>query len=203
MSSYLLPIFAYVFGSIPFGLVIGKTWKAIDVRQYGSGNIGTSNVMRTVGRVPAAVVLVLDVLKGALPIWLGFYLGLAPHVVALTAFLAVCGHIFPWVLRFQGGKGIATAFGTAIAFDWRVAVTLAAIWVLVVVATRFISVGSIAASVAFPICVWIFDHPLVYVASALSIGFLAVFRHRSNISRLISGQEYRFGEQAATETGHR
>lgn len=194
---------SYLLGAIPFGLLVGKAWGSVDVRRLGSGNIGTSNVMRTVGKGAAVAVLILDVLKGVLPVLAARWLGLSPTVVALAALLAVFGHIWPWVLKFQGGKGIATAFGTAIALDLRIAALLVVVWVLVLVATRYISVASIAAAVTYPVLTWVFGAPVPVIAAVAGIALAAIVRHRSNVRRLMSGEEFRFGERVAPQAGRR
>jgi len=203
MSALWLLLASYLLGSIPFGLIIGKLWGAIDVREHGSGNIGTSNVMRTVGKSAAAVVLVLDVLKGALPVVAAQSLDLSDWIVAGAGAAAVAGHVWSLFLRFNGGKGIATALGVAFAFDLRLALALLAVWILVVFVTRYISVGSLAGAVCMPVFVWAFGHGSAYVGAACLISLLAFWRHRSNVSRLLSGTEYRFGERATARADRR
>lgn len=203
MSALLLLVASYVLGSIPFGLIIGKLWGSIDVRQHGSGNIGTSNVMRTVGKGAAAVVLVLDVLKGTVPVAAAASLGVPDWVVAATAFCAVAGHTGSVFLKFNGGKGIATALGAAIGIDFRLALALVAVWVLVLVVTRYISVASLAGAACMPFIVWALGHHTPFVVSAAGISLLAAWRHRSNVSRLLAGTEYRFGERAAARADRR
>src|SRR5690606_955901 len=196
MTGFVLLLGSYLLGSIPFGLIVGKLWGSVDVREHGSGNIGTSNVMRTVGKAAATVVLVLDVLKGAVPVAAAQGLGLSDWNVAAAGFGAVAGHVWSVFLKFNGGKGIATALGVALALDLRVAAALLAVWALVVFATRYISVASLTGAVAMPVLLWALGHDPQYVASAALISLLAFWRHRSNLSRLLAGTEYRFGERA-------
>lgn len=195
MSPLILIMGTYLLGAVPFGWVVGKAWGSIDVRHVGSGNIGTSNVMRTLGKGPALVVLLLDVFKGAVPVALARHLELPPAVVIAVAVAAVVGHVWPVFLRFKGGKGIATTLGVAIALDWRLAASLFGIWLVILLATRYISVASMAAAMALPLVVWGLGHPQPYIAGTLFIGAVALFRHRSNLSRLLAGTEYRFGER--------
>lgn len=200
-DALLLLVGSYLLGSIPFGLIIGKLWGSVDVRQHGSGNIGTSNVMRTVGRKAAVIVLLLDVVKGFLPVWLAHTLGYSPTIVALAAVLSVAGHIWSGWLKFQGGKGIATAWGVAMALDGRIALFLIVVWIVVVLATRYISVASIAAAVTFPVFAWVYGLSTSEIIATGMISVFAIIRHRSNVARLMKGQEYRFGERAAPSTG--
>lgn len=195
MTLLALILGAYVLGAVPFGWVVGKVWGSIDVRQVGSGNIGTSNVMRTLGKGPALVVLFLDVMKGLVPVALAGSWGLPPGAVIAAGVAAVAGHVWPVFLRFKGGKGIATTLGVAIGLDGRLALLLLGLWLVVLILTRYISVASMTAAVALPFAVWGLGHPPEHVAGAAAIGVLALVRHRGNLHRLLSGTEYRFGER--------
>lgn len=195
MNQLALILGTYLLGAVPFGWVVGRVWGSIDVRQVGSGNIGTSNVMRTLGKGPALVVLLLDVLKGTLPVALARSMELSPSTVIAVAVGAVVGHVWPVFLRFRGGKGIATTLGVAIGLDWRLALSLLGVWLVVLLATRYISVASMTAAIALPLLVWALGHPQAYVVGGLLISALALLRHRSNVSRLLAGTEYRFGER--------
>ena len=199
MKELLFCAAAYVIGSIPFGLIVGRLVGAVDVREYGSGNIGASNVMRTVGRKAGIVVLALDVLKGALPVWAAVTFLESPLAVAGVAVFAVAGHIWPVFLGLKGGKGIATTLGVLIALDWRVALLLFAAWAVCLAATRYISLSSMIAAALLPFVIWSFGDPWEYVAGCALISLFAIWRHKSNIVRLRSGTEYKFGEWAGTE----
>lgn len=198
MIAFLVVFFSFLLGSIPFGLIVGKVWGSIDVRQHGSGNIGTSNVMRTVGKAAAGAVLVLDVLKGTLPVVAAMSLGVPDWAVAATAFAAVAGHMWSVFLNFEGGKGVATTLGVAIALDLWLALSLVLVWVAVLIVTRYISVGSLASALSLPALTWFLGHGSEYVIVGALICLLVFIRHRSNIERLRAGTEYRFGERAAT-----
>lgn len=202
MNEYTLLLLTYLVASIPFGLVIGKVWGAIDVRKVGSGNIGTSNVLRSVGWAPAVVVLLLDVLKGGLPVWFALDQAYAPWAVAATAFVAVFGHCAPIFLKFRGGKGIATAFGAAIALNGWVAISLVVVWVAVLIAFRYISLASVVAALWFPIGMWVSTQNSAYTVGTVLVSAIAVWRHRSNIQRLLAGTEYRFGQRAQEAKRH-
>lgn len=195
MNEPVLIALAYVLGAVPFGWVVGKAWGSVDVRKVGSGNIGTSNVMRTVGKTAAICVLVLDVVKGALPVLLARALHFSPWGVIGVAVAAVVGHVWPVFLRFNGGKGIATTLGAAIGLDLRLALLLLGLWFVTLLATRYISVASLVAAVALPVFVWALGHSTAFIVGGSFISALAMWRHRANLRRLLSGTEYRFGER--------
>lgn len=187
---------SYLLASIPFGLVVGKMWSSIDVRTVGSGNIGTSNVMRSVGRTAAALVLILDVLKGFVPVWLALNLGFSAVMVAAVAVAVVLGHIGSVFLRFNGGKGVATAFGAALALDGGAALSLVIVWGAVLFFSRYISLASLIGAVWLPISLWLATDSIFYVLAGIAIALMAIWRHRDNWKRLRSGNEYRLGERA-------
>lgn len=191
----VLLIATYLVASIPFGLIVGKMWGSVDVRRVGSGNIGTSNVMRAVGKGAAAVVLVLDVCKGAVPVWIAHRLGFSEGAVAAVCVAAVAGHVWSIFLRFNGGKGVATALGVMLGVDVWVALSLIAAWLVVLVLTRYISVASLLAALWLPVALWLFTQTWVYVGAGCAISALAIWRHRGNVQRLLAGTEYRFGER--------
>lgn len=195
MGLLALILGAYLLGAVPFGWVVGKVWGSIDVRRVGSGNIGTSNVMRTLGKGPALIVLFLDVMKGVVPVALAGSLDFPPAAVIAVGVAAVAGHVWPVFLLFRGGKGIATTLGVTISLDWRLALLLLGLWLVVLILTRYISVASMTAAVALPFAVWGLGHPTEYIVGVLVIALLALLRHRGNFSRLVAGTEYRFGER--------
>lgn len=199
LNELLFCVAAYLIGSIPFGLIVGKLVGSVDVRKHGSGNIGASNVMRTVGRGAALLVLALDVLKGAFPVWAALSYLESPAWVAAVAVFAVVGHNWPVFLRFKGGKGIATTLGVLIALDWRVALLLLGVWIASVWITRYISLSSLVGAALLPFLLWLFGSPVEYVAGGALISLFAFWRHRSNIVRLRLGTEYKFGERAGSE----
>ncbi len=191
-------LLAYLIGSIPFGFLLGK-FNGIDIRRYGSGNIGATNLTRLLGRDWGMACFFLDFLKGVLPVIIaaraagGFTL-----LAVVAAGLAICGHIWPIFLRFKGGKGVATSLGALIALaPWAVVIAMAT-WFLVFKLTRYVSVASIAATVMLPLGdylrIRIFSMPLVKSRLILLI-FLAaliIWRHRTNMKRLLQGKEHRF-----------
>jgi glycerol-3-phosphate acyltransferase PlsY len=178
---------AFLVGAIPFGVLVSRTFYRRDIRAEGSGTIGAANALRTLGRRGAVVVLVLDALKGALPVVAGRALA-NDDAAAAAAFAAVAGHCFSPFLGFRGGKGVATSFGAVVTFAWPAGLAFAAVWLGTVLACGFASVASIAASVAMIPVLWFTSGPagaLYGVASALLIAAM----HRSNLARLRAGTE--------------
>ena len=202
MGSVLAIITSYLVGSIPFGLIIGKLWAGIDVREYGSGNIGTSNVLRTVGPWAAITVFALDVAKGALAVYLGTLAG-GEYVRIMAGVAAIVGHNWPIYLRFKGGKGIATSLGVVMTLYAVVAGVLLELWIIIVWITRYISLASLAVAFLFPVFLLVFDAPWTYVLAGVLISAFAIHRHRDNIKRLLGGTEHKIGEKAKKKTDTR
>lgn len=203
MSWWLLAPAAYLLGSIPFAHVVTYLVTGLDIRRFGSGNVGATNVLRTVGAPAAASVLLLDICKGVLPVVIGNYLGAPAMVVGAAAVAAVLGHIYPVFLGFQGGKGVATAAGGFGALALRPALASLLVFAVVVAWTRYASLGSLAAAAAFPVFAilfvrWGWMPPLsteLLISSGL-VAALIIVRHRGNLWRLIAGDEARVGERA-------
>lgn len=192
-GAVVLVIVSYVVGSVPFGLYVGRAWGKIDIRHQGSGNIGTTNVLRTLGPVPAALVLVLDAAKGWLPVVVAAKLGFGDVEVALAALAAVAGHSWSVFLNFSGGRGVATALGILIGLAPLAAATLVAVFAVLVLLTGYVSLGSIIASALLPVALAIFGAPLAYIVTGGLLGLVSVVRHLPNIRRLLTGTENRFG----------
>jgi glycerol-3-phosphate acyltransferase PlsY len=187
---------AYLIGSIPFALILARRWGAVDLRRTGSGNLGAANVMRASGLTAGAVVAALDMAKGAASVWLAGRLSGEPAAPAVAGLAAIVGHIYPIWLRFRGGKGVATACG-AFAVLAPVAVAPAlALFVGVVWLTRYISLGSMLATIALPPLAYAFGSPDSVVAVATAAAAIIVFRHRSNLARLRAHTERRLGARA-------
>ena len=188
-------LLGYLAGSVPFAFLLARR-AGIDVRVAGSGNVGAANVLRTTGAWRGVIVMALDVAKGALAVALALLTHAGVTLTALTAAAAVVGHIYPVWLRFHGGKGVAVAAGvfvvlTPIATGLAFALFLAVVW-----ATRYISLGSIAATLALPPAAWMTGEPAAIVSAAAGTGALILFRHRGNIRRLRAGTERRMGVRA-------
>ena len=192
-SSLLALVFGYFCGAIPFGLILTRMAGTADLRGIGSGNIGATNVLRTGRKDLAAATLFLDALKGAAAVLIVAHgtPGIPPLFAALGAFL---GHVFPFWLKFKGGKGVATFLGTLLALDWRVGLVFIALWLIVALATRYSSASALVASAAAPIVLLVFGHfdaALLYILLAA----LLWFTHRGNIVRLVNGTETQIGQR--------
>ena len=187
-------VVGYVLGSIPTGLLAG--WMAgVDVRKVGSGNIGTANVLRGAGKWAAVATLVGDMLKGVVPVVLARVLTDNPWVVAAVALAAVAGHCWPVFLRFKGGKGVATGSGTAVGLAPLVGLGLFAFWWVVVLVSRYTSLGAIAVMAVSPFVFWLTGQPLPYVLYTVVGGALVLWRHRENARALIKGTERKVGQR--------
>ena len=180
----------YLAGSVPFAFLLARR-AGIDVRMAGSGNVGAANVVRTTGFRRGLLVMLLDVAKGAAAVAFAYVAGAGSGVMALTGAAAVVGHIYPVWLRFHGGKGVAVAagvFAMLIPVATAIAMTL---FLVIVGTTRYVSLGSIAATLALPPAAWLTGAPGAVVGAAAGTAGLIVFRHRSNLRRLRSGTERR------------
>jgi glycerol-3-phosphate acyltransferase PlsY len=203
MRTALLLVCAYLLGSIPFGYLIVRGKEGADVRRTGSGGTGATNVTRRAGKVAGLLTLLLDALKGWLAVWLvQWFLGDETGInlpVAAAAFLALVGHCFPVWLGFRGGKGVATAVGIFLWLSPLAVACVGLLFVAVVWATRYVSLGSIVAVAALPLCIWLLGEyfrpvanlPLM-VGTAVAAAALVIFMHRANISRLLGGTESKF-----------
>jgi glycerol-3-phosphate acyltransferase PlsY len=189
-------ILGYLVGAIPTGLLVVRLLAGEDIRRHGSGNIGTVNVLRVAGPGTAAVVLVVDILKGIVPVVLALRLGLAPWTVVLCGLAAIVGHNWSVFLGFQGGKGIATSFGVLLGLSWQAAAVAAAVWLITVALTRYASLGSLLAVVSVPITLWRLHQPDAYMYLGVVVALLAIYRHRANIQRLVTGTELHITDRA-------
>lgn len=203
-----LLLVAYLLGSFPTGFLAAKLLKGIDIRDEGSGSIGATNVLRTLGKGPAIVVLLVDALKGALAIALANWIYPftnneslpLPWLVTLAGLLAVIGHSLPVWLNFKGGKSVATSLGILLAMSWQVGLATVGIFAFVVAITRIVSIGSIAGAIAVSLFMILFKEPLPYLIFSLAAGVYVIWRHRSNIQRIIAGTEPKVGQKLVTET---
>lgn len=191
-------ILSYLCGSIPVGLLTGKMVKGIDVRDFGSGNIGATNVWRTLGPVCGTIVFFLDVLKGYLPVcathlrtdWAASMPAMYVWMPILSGLAAILGHNFSPFLKFKGGKGVATSLGVAIGMSWQAGVIGFLLWCILVGVTRYISVASM---IAVPVCcvfIWGFNHrQMPYIPFGVLASVFAIVKHKSNMARLKAGTE--------------
>lgn len=200
MKELLLIIIAYLIGSIPTALIISKKYFGIDIRDYGSGNMGATNTFRVLGSKYGTVVMAIDILKGMAAVGLYNFL---PHYLSneldRTNFMiglgsaAVVGHIFPIFANFKGGKGVATLFGMVLAVQPVIAISCVGVFLLVLYLTRYVSLSSILGAIMLPVSVlWIWnEHEVMYRVFALLVAFLVIITHQKNIGRLLRGVESR------------
>ncbi len=183
-------IIGYIFGSIPSGLVLVKMVCGIDIREYGSKNIGTTNVFRTVGGRMASIVLVSDVVKGILAVLLVRYLFDSNlHLELFTAIAALLGHNYSMFLGFKGGRGVATGLGLILLFMPDVCIFSFTVWLVIVFVTRYVSLGSIVGAFITPIVAYYRGYPLELVLFAMAACVFVIVRHYENMKRLIAGTE--------------
>ncbi|NRN28009.1 glycerol-3-phosphate 1-O-acyltransferase PlsY [Photorhabdus heterorhabditis] len=181
--------FAYLCGSISSAILICRLAGLPDPRQHGSGNPGATNVLRIGGRSTAAIVLIFDVLKGMIPVWLAYQLNVSPFYLGITAIAACLGHIYPIFFHFKGGKGVATAFGAIAAIGWDLTGLMTGTWLLTVLLSGYSSLGAIVSALIAPFYVWWFKPEFTFPVSMLCC--LVLLRHHDNIQRLWRGQESR------------
>ncbi len=191
----ILPLFAYLFGSIPWGLVLTRLFTSVDIRQLGSGNIGATNVRRVAGTTLGALTLAGDVLKGAFPVWLAVTIT-APNelwgeiYISLVAIAAFSGHLYPVYMKFKdGGKGVATAGGCFVVISPLACVVAILVFILFICLFNRVSAGSLAAAAALPVAVWKVTGSGVLTGCAVVTAIFIYFRHIDNIKRLLSGAE--------------
>jgi acyl phosphate:glycerol-3-phosphate acyltransferase len=182
-------VVAYLLGSIPFALLAGKV-HGVDLRTEGSGNLGATNVFRTLGRTAGITVMVLDIAKGAAAVLIAEALTNNPWPLAAAA-LAILGHVFPVWTRFAGGKGVAVGAGALIGLVPLASAALIVLWVLLVLLTRYVSVASIVCALAAAPLAWLFGAPWSYVAFIALAGLFVIVKHAGNIKRLLAGTENR------------
>jgi len=188
----LVCILAFVFGSIPFGFVIGKL-KGVDVRQYGSGNIGATNVSRVLGKKWGAIVLLLDALKGALPVLYLKVTGYSIEHQVLAGLFAILVHCFSPFLKLRGGKGVATGLGVFLVVSPKVTLIAFLVFLLVFLTTRYVSLSSITAALSFPLVFRFLEKPSEFTSVVLFLtAFVVVGKHYQNIIRLIKGEEKKY-----------
>lgn len=182
-------VLGHVCGSVPSGLWLVQAFHGIDIRNYGSKNIGTTNVFRTVGPKTAVLVLIADAFKGILAVGIMSYFFHNPLLDVVTALGALLGHNYSLFLGFKGGKGVATALGLLIFMMPKVAVASFGIWLVCVLLTRYVSLGSIMAAIFTPPLAWYLGYPSAYVIFSVVAVFFVVLRHKENIHRLLTGTE--------------
>lgn len=201
-------IIAYLLGSISFSVIFTKKIAGFDVRQKGSGNAGSTNVLRTAGKKPAALTLICDILKGVIAVLIAFLIGKifnfsvsdSAFLIQIAGILVVIGHTFPIFFGFKGGKGVATALGVLLITNWQIGLICLVFALVLMAITRIVALGSIAAAILFPVlCFFITNNYLVgdsstritYLIFGIIMALIVIFNHRSNIQRMASGTENR------------
>lgn len=187
---------SYLAGSIPFALLISRIFYGQDIRLHGSGNVGATNVYRVFGRIPGIACLVLDALKGLLPVLAGKFLHQQDEVIVAWAMVAIIGHSRSVFLRFGGGKSVATAAGAILAMSPLVGLITAGVWLLAFALTRIVSVGSLAAAGALPLAMFVGQQGRAYLLFSGLTAVFVIIRHRSNLKRLLAGQELRMEKKS-------
>ena len=195
----LIGIVSYLIGSISFSVIISKKMAGFDVREKGSKNAGSTNVLRTVGKKAAAITLVCDILKGVIAILIAFIVGkIAKDInpallVQIAAICVVVGHTFPIFFKFKGGKGVATSLGIILLLNWQIGLICLVFALILMILTRMVSLGSISAAILFPVLtIFITDNYLVpgnYIVFGILLAAFVVYNHRANVKRILTGTE--------------
>lgn len=201
----LIAIIAYLIGSINFSVILSKKMAGFDVRQKGSGNAGTTNMLRSVGKKAAAITLICDILKGVVSIGIAILVGYLFNaqnksiLVQIAAIAVVIGHTFPIFFGFKGGKGVATSLGVLIMTNWQIGLICLAIAIIIMAITKMVSLGSCMAAIAFPLLTYfaanIFENAYIvkegssYFVYSIILAVIVLFNYRSNIKRIITGKE--------------
>lgn len=192
MEVFAAVLIAYLFGSISTAIVTCKIMGLPDPRKQGSGNPGATNVLRFGGKKAAIITLIGDMIKGVIPVLAAKWYGLDTLGLSLVAFAAFFGHLYPIFFRFQGGKGVATAFGCLVALSWPVGLSLAGTWLIFAVMFRYSSLAALLAALLAPLYAWHFTN-INYTLTACMISALLIYRHRKNIQNLMAGKESKIG----------
>jgi len=191
----LLAVFGYLLGSANSALIVGKFF-GVDVREHGSGNAGLTNTLRTLGKKAALFVLIGDFAKGIISCLAGYMLWGKLGVMAAGAG-AILGHNWPLYFKFKGGKGVLTSIAVVIMMDWKIALIVFGVFVVLVAATRIVSLGSIVGAALFPVIALLLKRSTEFILFALFIALLVIIRHRTNIVRILEGNEAKLGSKKA------
>lgn len=201
----IMGIIAYLIGSINFSILISKKKAGFDIREKGSGNAGTTNMLRSVGKDAAIVTLILDILKGVVTIWLSIFYGFMLYkiwninidyaiLVQVSGILVIVGHTYPIYFGFKGGKGVATALGILLVTNWHIGIISLVFALVLIIVSRMVSVGAICAAILFPVLTLFsyessFIEPGNYMVFSIIIAIIVCFNHRENIKRIMNGTE--------------
>lgn len=194
-ADVIATVLSYLIGSISSAIIVCRIMGLPDPRTQGSRNPGATNVLRIGGKKAAFITLLGDLLKGFIPVLLAKALGFDATALAFIAFAAFLGHLFPIFFRFEGGKGVATALGCILALSWPVGLCWLATWGVMALVFRYSSLSSLTASVLAPVYVWYFTENWIWVGMIAFMSLILIIRHKSNIKRLISGQESKIGKK--------
>jgi glycerol-3-phosphate acyltransferase PlsY len=194
MKLFFLILCAFLLGSIPFGVVVAKIY-GVNLRKVGSGNIGATNVLRAMGKGPAVLTLVGDVLKGSLAVVIGRFFFHTPFLEGIIGLSAIVGHNFSLFLRFRGGKGVATSIGVLLIYSPKVGALTVILWLMVILITRYSSLAAIVSFGVLPLGIYILDYSQGKLIISILIAFLLIFRHTDNIKRLLQGTELKIGKR--------
>ncbi|HAS81567.1 MAG TPA: acyl-phosphate glycerol 3-phosphate acyltransferase [Verrucomicrobia bacterium] len=193
LMTVLMIVFGYLAGSISTAILVCRAMGLPDPRSEGSRNPGATNVLRFGGKKAAAITLAGDFLKGLLPVLLAQWIGLDHSGLALTALAAFLGHLYPVFFGFEGGKGVATAFGAMLGLSWPVALAALVTWLFMAFVVRISSLSALTAAVLTPVYAWLFDLPLAAQAVIMAMVLLLIWRHQANIRNLLAGAEDKIG----------
>ena len=196
LTSLLLLAIGYLLGAIPSGYLAGRWLKSIDLRECGSGSTGATNVLRNVGKGPALAVFLIDVGKGALAVLLAKSVGLSDWLQVLAGLAALAGHIWPVWLGWKGGKAVATGLGMFLGLAWTVGLACFGLFMAVISIFRIVSLSSVVAAIGLPLLMLISGGSSAYVVVSLVASLMVLWRHRSNIERLLAGTEPKIGQKS-------
>lgn len=213
----VVAIISYLLGSVNLSIILSKLMGKGDIREHGSGNAGTTNTLRTLGKLPAAAVLIWDILKGVIAVliakaiiasgandYAANVIGInTDYAMAIAAVMAVLGHNFPIYFGFKGGKGVATSLGVIIAIEWPIAVACAVFAIVMIILTKMVSVGSVLVAILYPILTFClgtaFLNRWIYLGLALLLAASVLIRHKGNIKRILDGTENKLGQKKTEE----
>jgi glycerol-3-phosphate acyltransferase PlsY len=193
MTLAIFTALGYLLGSIPFAVIVSRSFGLADPRSFGSGNPGATNVLRTGNKLAALLTLLGDAAKGWLAVWLANRYGAEAMIIAATGLAAFLGHVFPLFLKFRGGKGVATAFGVLLGLSALLGLTVAGTWLLVALITRYSSLAALSAAITAAMLGWWLLPDTIAAECVSAISLTLIWRHRSNIANLLAGSETRIG----------
>ena len=191
----IVSIISYILGNISGSFLISKYAAGVDIRKHGSGNLGATNVLRTLGTKAALVTLLVDILKGVLAVVLGSLVA-GENGQVFAGIFVVIGHNWPILLSFKGGKGIATTIGVMIAINPYIVALIVPLGIIIIIITRYVSLASITGMIIFPVAMLFTRQPIKLVLFSFLLSMMAIYRHRSNIERLVKGKESKLGQKS-------